>query len=111
MLWVEGLNKDAASLIPQRLDLGPAVPNPFNPITKISYGIPAGIAPARVTLAVYNALGQRVATLVSKERGPGRYSAIWDGKDHMGSPAASGVYFYRITWNGKSETKRMVLLK
>jgi len=96
--------------LPSRFYLGPAIPNPFNPITEIEYGIPAGAASA-VTMKVYDARGRRVTTLVDAVQAAGTYRVVWDGRDHKGSAAASGVYFYRITWNGKSETRRMVLLK
>jgi len=99
---------DTGAEVPFRLYLGPAVPNPFNPITEISYGIPATGGPSRVTMNIYDALGRRVTTLVDSEQGPGEYRVVWDGKDHKGSEVASGVYFYRICWN---ETRRMVLLK
>jgi len=102
---------EADRTLPARLTLGPAVPNPFNPVTAISYAIPAGKGPERVTLTVYNCLGQRVKTLVDADQPPGFYSVVWDGTDEKHRAVASGVYFYRIAWNGKSETKRMVLLK
>jgi len=87
------------------------VPNPFNPVTAISYAIPPGGGPDRVTLTVYNCLGQRVKTLVDTGQPAGFYSVAWDGTDEKYLAVASGVYFYRLAWNGKAETKRMVLLK
>ena len=97
--------------LPTALYLGPAVPNPFNPITEISYGIPAGGVASRVIMKVYDATGREVTTLIDQDQGPGEYRVVWDGRDHKGVGAASGVYFYRVTWNGRSETRRMVLLK
>ena len=97
--------------IPTAFYLGSAIPNPFNPITEITYGIPAGATPARVVLSVYDATGREVTTLVDVDQGPGEYRVVWDGRDHKGAEVASGVYFYRLVWNGRSETKRMVLLK
>ena len=102
---------DADVQFPEVLCLSPAVPNPFNPITEIQYGIPPSDRMSLVTMNVYDTLGRRVRTLVDGDHGPGTYRAVWDAKDHRGIPVASGVYFYRISWNGKSETKRMVLLK
>ncbi len=97
--------------IPSHYFLAQNVPNPFNPITEITYGIPAGHAPSRVEMSVYDPLGRKVRTLVDADHGPGTYSAVWDGRDHNGVTVASGIYFYRLTWNGNTETKRMVLLK
>jgi len=96
---------------PSRFYLGPAVPNPFNPVTQIQYGIPTGSPPSRVVMKVYDVAGRHVTTLVDADHNPGTYRVVWDGRDHQGSEAASGLYFYRITWNEKSETRRMVLLK
>jgi predicted outer membrane repeat protein len=102
---------DGAATSALTFHLAPNVPNPFNPATEIGYSIPAGSEASRVTLTVYNALGQRIRTLVDAEQSAGAHAAVWDGMDEGGHSAASGVYFYRITWNGRSETKRMVLLK
>jgi len=97
--------------IPPTLTLYPAVPNPFNPVAEITYGIPQSDAPRRVVINVYDARGRRVITLVDATRLPGVYRVSWNGTDHKGNPAASGVYFYRIAWNQKTQTQRMVLLK
>ncbi|MFH1573601.1 MAG: FlgD immunoglobulin-like domain containing protein, partial [Acidobacteriota bacterium] len=97
--------------VPAVFFLGPAIPNPFNPVTEISYGIPASAGPSRVEMNVYDAQGRRVTALVDTDQAPGEYRVVWDGRDHNGTPVASGVYFYRVKWNGKSETRRMVLLK
>ena len=99
------------SAVPTAFFLGRATPNPFNPVTEISYGIPAGSVPSRVVMAVYDATGREVRTLVDGNQGPGVHRVIWNGTDRMGIPVASGVYFYRIAWNRRTETGRMVLLK
>ncbi len=95
----------------ERFHLGPAVPNPFKPVTEISYRIPEMSGRSRVILAVYNTLGRRVRTLVDDPQASGIHSVVWEGKDDNGADVASGVYFYRITWSGRTETRRMVLLK
>ncbi|MCK4548226.1 MAG: right-handed parallel beta-helix repeat-containing protein [Candidatus Eisenbacteria sp.] len=102
---------EADEIIFRDLHLGPATPNPFNPVTEIAYSVPACIGPSRLVMNVYEATGRRVTTLVDADRGPGTYRVIWDGRNDDGTPVASGVYFCRITWNGESDTKRMVLLK
>ncbi len=79
------------------------IPNPFNPITEISFSLPAA---AKVRLDVFNIVGQRVTTLIDGALPAGDHSAMWDG-----SAAASGVYFYRLSTDGKAITKKMVLLK
>jgi hypothetical protein len=91
--------------------LGMPYPNPFGPATGIAYAIPGGSGECKVTLSVYNALGQRVKTLVDAVQPAGYYTVTWNGADSAGAPVASGVYFYRLTWNGESRTQRVVLIR
>jgi formylglycine-generating enzyme required for sulfatase activity len=81
-------------------------PNPFNPSTAIPYEL-AGVAPVRLEL--FNLLGQRIRTLVDGVRPAGSHQAIWDGRDEKGRGVAAGVYIYRLTVAGTSETRKMVL--
>ena len=92
---------------PHGVGLGQNYPNPFNPATVIPYQL---AAPSRVRLEVFNVLGQPVATLVEGEQAAGEHVARWDGTDGAGRPAASGLYFYRLTVGGMQETRRMVLV-
>ncbi len=85
-------------------------PNPFNPQTEICFRLDSR-NPARTTVRIYDTTGRRVRTLVDENLPAGEHRVVWNGKDAAGRAVASGVYFYRITWNGRSETKRMVLLK
>jgi len=83
-------------------------PNPFNPVTTIVFEVPtAGAA----ELAVYNAAGRRVATLVDGPTDAGRHTVVWRGVDDHGHRAASGVYFFRLTKDGRTITRKGVLLK
>lgn len=79
-------------------------PNPFNPSTSIRYEVPAA---SKVTLKVFNILGQEVATLVDQVKSAGVYSATFNAGNR-----ASGIYFYTLTVNGTlAQTRKMVLLK
>jgi len=78
-------------------------PNPFNPATTIQYAIPVD---SRVTLTVYNSIGQEIARLVDNDMPAGRYSAIWNA-----AGAASGTYFYRMHAGNTVLTGRMLLMK
>ncbi len=84
-------------------------PNPFNPVTLISYDLPA---PAVVDLRVYDLSGRLVRTLADAEIAvAGRHTTPWDGRDDAGRDVASGVYFYRLETGEESLSRRMILLK
>jgi hypothetical protein len=88
---------------PETFSLSQNVPNPFNPITSITFQMPeTGMA----RLQVFNLAGQEVATLVDGMRERGTQSVVFDGLE-----LGSGVYFYTLETAGSSETRRMVLLK
>ncbi|MGE5811030.1 MAG: T9SS type A sorting domain-containing protein [Ignavibacteria bacterium] len=78
-------------------------PNPFNPSTVITYEISST---ELVSLKIYDLLGREIETLVNEEKDPGRYETEFNG-----SNLSSGIYFYRITAKGFSETKKMILMK
>ncbi len=80
-------------------------PNPFNPSTEISFSL--GMA-ADVRLEVYNIVGQLVTTLVNEHLEAGTHSVTWSA---TATQTASGVYFYRLSADDFSETRKMLLLK
>jgi hypothetical protein len=90
-------------LFPKDYELFQNYPNPFNPSTTIRYGLPSE---SRVTIKIYNTLGQRIAVIVNTEQSAGWYEAVWNAK------GASGLYFYRIDAVSKSDpNQRFVQLK
>jgi len=106
----------AAALLPRAFSLAQNLPNPFNPTTKIAYAIPGNVDGAAidaifVRLHVYDIRGRRVATLVNGAQKPGRYTAVWDGRDMTGRSVSSGVYFYRLETDRFTQTRRMMLVK
>ncbi len=94
--------------LPTTYALSQNYPNPFNPITEISFDIPVR---SRVTLTVFNVVGQKVTTLIDKELAPNRYVVDWDGTTDDGTKVASGVYFYKLEAGDFVETKKMMFLK
>jgi len=89
--------------IPSEYKLEQNYPNPFNPNTTIQFSIPEL---SFVRLEVFNALGEKVSTLVSEELNAGNYKYDWNA-----SNLTSGIYFYRISTNSFSEMKKMIFLK
>lgn len=88
---------------PVEFSLGQNYPNPFNPTTTIEYSV--GQA-GRVTVELFNMMGQKVSTLVNELKTGGTYKLTVDGRE-----LPSGVYFYSIRTAGLSQTKKMILMK
>ncbi len=91
------------SNVPKVFKLYNNFPNPFNPVTKINFDLPKNDF---VNLAVYDITGRKIAELVNQLFDAGSYEVSWNG-----SNTASGIYFYKLTANNFSETKRMALIK
>ncbi len=86
-------------------------PNPFNSTTTISFHL-ISEQNEQIMLDIYNIKGQKVKTLVNSNLVQGNHSVIWNGINELNKPVSSGVYFYKLNVNGKSEgTKKMLLLK
>jgi hypothetical protein len=83
--------------------LGGAFPNPFNPVTRIRYFIPADMF---VELSIYDVRGGLVKRLVSEQREAGEHTVEW-----RANGMASGVYFYRLAVGRFSETRKVILLR
>ena len=89
--------------------LHPCDPIPFNPMTTISYDLPAQTT---VSLTVYDVAGKVVQRLVAAETvAAGRHEEVWNGRDDAGRAAPAGMYFYRLDAGSYSETRRMTLVK
>ncbi len=91
--------------LPEEFALHQNCPNPFNPITIISFDLPEA---ANVKLEIFNILGQKVENLVDDYLDAGKYNITWDSRS---SDVPSGVYFYVIQAGKFSESKKMLLLK
>ncbi|RKY84540.1 hypothetical protein DRQ11_11380, partial [candidate division KSB1 bacterium] len=93
---------------PDKCQLSQNYPNPFNPETNINYKLSKS---GRVSIRIYNLLGQQVRLLVDEYKEAGYYTIKWDGKNNYGQEVPSGVYYYQIKADDFVQTKRMVLLR
>jgi protocatechuate 3,4-dioxygenase beta subunit len=104
-----GTGVDDKPVVPKTIELYGNYPNPFNPTTRIRFGLPADM---NVQLRIFNLLGQEVRLLDGGMMSAGLQSINWDGKDGPGHSLPSGVYFYDFTANGQSHgIKKMILLR
>jgi hypothetical protein len=104
---VLGINK-ISSKVPENFSLFQNYPNPFNPVTKIQFAI-SSVRQRHafdVQLIIYDILGREVAVLVNEQLLPGTYEVEWDGTNYT-----SGVYYYTLSFETFTQTKRMVLIK
>jgi hypothetical protein len=91
-----------------QLRLSPGRPNPFGAETVLSFGLPQ---PGPVHLAVFDAAGRRVRTLVAGEMPAGPQEVVWDGTDDSGRDLASGAYFARLESGGTVRLQSLVIIK
>jgi hypothetical protein len=91
-----------------RVSFAAVRPNPGRSSATLSFSLPKE---GRVRLAVYDLRGALVRTLVDEKLPPGEHRASWNGRDDLGRPAASGVYFYRLEALGMSRTQKGLLLR
>ena len=110
---IENLQNLLASLIPEETALLRNYPNPFNPETWIPYQLAES---AEVTLTIYDMNGQLVQRLEVGHQAAGMYQSrsravYWDGRNQLGESVASGLYFYTLTADDFTETRRMLILK
>ncbi len=103
-----GLESEPRETVPTGFSLLQNYPNPFNTSTTIRFAVDR---PGRVTLTVYNALGQRVKTILDRRVGGGEHVVRWSGEDDRGRPVGSGVYLLRLEGGGRVRCVKMVLLR
>jgi len=95
-------------VIPGEYKLYQNFPNPFNPVTELSFMLPKS---TWVNLKIFNSLGQQIKILADAKKAPGIHSITWDGKDKHGIEVPGGTYFYRFVTADFSDTKPMLLIK
>jgi hypothetical protein len=103
LLSTVDINNGQQNECPNDFSLSQNYPNPFNPTTIISYSLPS---PNRVSLIVYDVLGNEIKTLVDEVKSAGNYEIKFEG-----GKLTSGIYFYRLLSGELSVTKKMILMK
>ncbi len=94
---------DPNGIVPDEFSLAPAYPNPFNPSTQMSFGIPQS---GNVSLQVVDITGRSVETLLNKQMTAGTYTFTWNASNRP-----SGVYFILAEFDGKMLTQKVMLIK
>jgi hypothetical protein len=94
---------DSDGISPNEFSLEQNYPNPFNPITQISYNLPTQ---SNVSLDLYDIRGVMIKSLVNGVKSAGSHTYTFDASD-----MASGVYFYTMTMDNSSQTRKLVLMK
>lgn len=95
-------------LLPGKLRLLGNVPNPFNPTTAIKFEV---VEDQPVKLEIFSLTGQKIKVLANREFSRGFHSLQWDGKDEQENEVGTGIYFYKVTVDGSSISKKMLKLK
>jgi hypothetical protein len=90
-------------VIPGKLVLHPAYPNPFNPVTTITFDLPEA---EQVTVAIYDLTGREVSILTDGKYSAGSHAVVWDAGEY-----SSGIYIYRLTAGSFTATEKLVLVK
>jgi len=95
-------------IVPGVFKLSQNYPNPFNPSTRIEFTLEQA---GEVRLEVYNVLGQKIRTLLEGYFPNGSYESEWNGTTEGGAKVSSGIYFYRLSTDQFSRTRKMMLMK
>ena len=116
--WIQGFDLGNATFVIQKNDmrentisdfsLKQNYPNPFNPETNIEFSLNKN---SDIQLIIYDIKGRLVKTLINENREKGVHKIKWDGTDHAGEKAPSGLYLYTITGKGFDESNKMIMLK
>lgn len=102
-LVITGGIEQIGNEIPSKLSLYQNYPNPFNPETKIKFNVPVA---GKITLSIYDVLGNEFERLVDEILPGGQFEITWNAGNYP-----SGIYFYKLSSDNFSQTKKMILLK
>ncbi|WP_456441094.1 S8 family serine peptidase [Caldithrix abyssi] len=100
-----------SAVLPERITLLPAFPNPFNQQTAIRLYVPDQLSSGAFTLSIFNGQGQKVRLLASGKLNAGWQRFIWNGRDENGQAVSSGVYFCVIHSKDFKQARKLILIK
>jgi len=104
---ITGINQEIVSL-PDGCQLFQNYPNPFNPSTSINFSLSKG---AYISIKIFDVLGNEICVLSEQHYAPGSHLVRWHGRDDSGHDVSSGVYFYRLTSDDFTDTKKCLLVR
>jgi len=102
----DATNVDEDKILPERFIVEQNYPNPFNPVTQIKYTLPANKSGFHVSIKIYDVLGRLVEVLFNNHQNPGSYKIEFNGE-----ALSSGIYYYTVSADNFSMTKKMILMK
>lgn len=105
---ITAIEYNPSNLVPNDFLLNPAYPNPFNPSTTISYGLPKM---AHVKIAIYDINGRLISILQDSKQSAGYHNIIWNTSNSNGRSVSSGIYFYRIVAGNQSAVGKLIYLR
>ncbi len=108
LLKKEVVNVDPVQLLPKKFKVSNAYPNPFNPLTTVSYGLPEA---ANVSIVIYDIRGRQIKSWELKDQNAGWYNLHWNGSNESGMHVSTGVYLTRIQAGAYSRVVKMLYLK
>jgi len=97
-----------SSQYPEDFNLFQNYPNPFNPETEILYSLKNS---GKVTINVYNLMGQKIITLFDGHKNSGLHRVSWNGRNELGELIPSGIYLYQLTTREKTISKKMTIMR
>lgn len=108
LVYNTGVSGVSANPTPLNFTMEQNFPNPFNPSTTIQFSITNN---SRVKINIYSTNGELVNSILNEELPVGEHKVVWDGTNLKGTRVPTGVYFYQLVVNQRSETKKMLLLQ
>ena len=107
-LTLESLNIKGSSTLPESFAVHQNFPNPFNPVTTLSYQLPKE---GYVQVTIYDMAGRLVNNLVEKNQSAGYKTIIWNATNNNGQPVSAGVYVYTVSTRDLKKSRKMLFLK